>query len=134
VIVGENGTGKSNLLHALRLVLDPDLPDRRRDLLLEDIYDGSPTLAEGAEVTVEIELCGFEDDPDARSELDGAIVSVDPLAARLTYLFRPKQSAAILLGEEEAEPLTPNDYEWTIFGGTDPSNSMLGAKKYAFIK
>ncbi|GAA1278528.1 ATP-dependent endonuclease [Streptomyces aureus] len=133
VIVGENGAGKSNLLHALRLVLDPDLPDRRRDLLPEDIHDGSPALAEGAEVTVEIELCGFEDDPDARSELDGAIVSVDPLAARLTYLFRPRQSAALLLGEEDAEPLTPNDYEWTIFGGTDPSNSMLGAKKYAAL-
>jgi putative ATP-dependent endonuclease of OLD family len=27
VIIGENKIGKSNLLHALRLVLDPSLPD-----------------------------------------------------------------------------------------------------------
>ncbi|MBC9728238.1 ATP-dependent endonuclease [Streptomyces sp. TRM68367] len=133
VIVGENGVGKSNLLHALRLVLDPDLPDRRRHLQAEDVHDGSPTLAEGAQVVVEVELADFDDDPDARSELDGAIVSVDPLVARLTYLFRPKQSPALLLGEEEPEPLTPNDYEWTIFGGTDPSNTMLGAKRYAAL-
>lgn len=32
VIVGENGVGKSNLLAALRLVLDPDLLDRHRVL------------------------------------------------------------------------------------------------------
>ncbi|GAA4101085.1 ATP-dependent endonuclease [Actinomadura miaoliensis] len=131
VIVGENGVGKSNLLHALRLVLDPDLPDRRRYLQPEDIHDRSPSLAEGAEVTVEVELADFEDDPDARSELDGAIISLSPLVARLTYLFRPKQSPARLLGEEPAEPLTPNDYEWTVYGAIDPSNTMLAAKRYA---
>lgn len=41
VIVGENGVGKSNLLHALRLVLDPDLPDSARRLRGEDIHDGA---------------------------------------------------------------------------------------------
>jgi len=30
VIVGENGVGKSNLLEAIRLVLDPSLPDAPR--------------------------------------------------------------------------------------------------------
>ncbi|WP_282704024.1 AAA family ATPase [Streptomyces sp. CC219B] len=30
VIVGENGVGTSNLLKAIRLVLDPSLPDSRR--------------------------------------------------------------------------------------------------------
>jgi putative ATP-dependent endonuclease of OLD family len=102
-------------------------------LQAENIRDGSPALAEGAEVTVEVELADFDNDPDARSELDGAIVSVNSLIARLTYLFRPKQSPALLLGEEAAEPLTPNAYEWTIFGGTDPSNTMLGAKRYAAL-
>jgi len=41
VIVGENGVGKSNLLHALPLVLDPDLPDSARRLRGEDIHDGA---------------------------------------------------------------------------------------------
>jgi len=36
VIVGENKIGKSNLLYALRLILDPSLPDSSRKLREED--------------------------------------------------------------------------------------------------
>ncbi|MFF3650386.1 ATP-dependent endonuclease [Streptomyces sp. NPDC002181] len=133
VVVGENGVGKSNLLHALRLVLDPDLADRRRYLQADDIHDHSPSLATGVEVSVEVELDGFDDDADARAELDGAIISVKPLVARLTYLYCPKQSPALLLDEDDAEPLTPSDYEWTIYGGFDRGNTMLGAKRYAAL-
>lgn len=42
VIVGENKIGKSNLLHALRLVLDPSLADSGRQLRDEDFWDGLP--------------------------------------------------------------------------------------------
>ncbi|MEJ8673025.1 AAA family ATPase [Streptomyces sp. MS1.AVA.1] len=154
VIVGENGVGKSNLLAALRLVLDPDLLDRHRVLGPDDIRDGGPRLAQGVEVSVEIELSGFDNDLDARSVLDGAIVSLEPLTARLTYLFRPRRrpvTAAAATGPQQPEPgagedsvqpgaemadaaedvLTAADYEWTIFGGTDPGNSMRNVKQYA---
>lgn len=157
VIVGENGVGKSNLLAALRLVLDPDLLDRHRVLGTDDIRDGGPQLGQGVEVRVEIELSGFEDDVDARSVLDGAIVSLEPLTARLTYLFRPRRRPVTTAaatgaqapetaageegadGEDLAQPgaeatedvLTVADYEWTIFGGTDPGNSMRDVKRYA---
>jgi putative ATP-dependent endonuclease of OLD family len=40
VVVGENKVGKSNLLLALRLVLDPGLSERDRQLGLEHIWDG----------------------------------------------------------------------------------------------
>lgn len=40
VVVGENNVGKSNLLLALRLVLDPRLPDSARQLREEDFWDG----------------------------------------------------------------------------------------------
>ena len=43
-IVGENRAGKSNLVHALRLVLDASLPNSDRQLRAEDSWDG---LAEG---------------------------------------------------------------------------------------
>ncbi len=36
VIVGENKVGKSNLIYALRLVLDPSLSDFARRLRAED--------------------------------------------------------------------------------------------------
>jgi len=39
-VVGENNMGKSNLLLALRLVLDPRLPDSARQLREEDFWDG----------------------------------------------------------------------------------------------
>jgi putative ATP-dependent endonuclease of OLD family len=133
VIVGENGVGKSNLLHALRLVLDPDLPDRHRRLQPDDIHDNSPSLADGVEVSVEVELTDFDADLNARSELDGAIVATNPLVARLTYLFRPKKSLGVVLGAVPARPLTPDDYDWTIFGANDPTNMMLAAKRYAAL-
>lgn len=36
VVVGENRVGKSNLLYALRLLLDPTLPDSSRQLTMAD--------------------------------------------------------------------------------------------------
>jgi putative ATP-dependent endonuclease of OLD family len=42
VIVGENKIGKSNLLYALRLILDPSLPDSARKLRSEDFWDNLP--------------------------------------------------------------------------------------------
>lgn len=42
VILGENQIGKTNLLYALRLVLDPALPDSSRQLRAEDFWDGLP--------------------------------------------------------------------------------------------
>ena len=42
VIVGENKIGKSNLIHALRLILDPSSPDSARQLRDEDFWDGLP--------------------------------------------------------------------------------------------
>lgn len=95
VIVGENGVGKSNLLHALRLVLDPDLPDSARRLRSEDVHEGAPGpfglgLPGGAEVVIEVELSGFDDDDEALSILSDALVDLrTPKRARLTYRFAP---------------------------------------------
>ncbi|EPL2417909.1 AAA family ATPase, partial [Enterobacter cloacae] len=36
VLLGENRVGKSNLLFAIRLVIDPTLPDSARQLKLSD--------------------------------------------------------------------------------------------------
>src|SRR5260221_5394727 len=40
VLFGENAAGKSNLIRALRLVLDPDLPDSERRLDADDFWHG----------------------------------------------------------------------------------------------
>ena len=120
VITGENGVGKSNLLEALRLVLDPSLPNTRRRLRDEDIWDGHPGgLAAGVEVFIAIELQGFDDDDAAKAILGTDFtVSQFPLTARLTYRFAPKPELAILTGAHvSARPLTAQDYDFIVFGG-----------------
>lgn len=42
IFVGENKVGKSNLIYAIRLILDASLPDSLRQLRIEDFWDGVP--------------------------------------------------------------------------------------------
>ncbi|MEU4616601.1 ATP-dependent nuclease [Streptomyces umbrinus] len=132
VIVGENGVGKSNLLHALRLVLDPDLSNRWRRLQADDIHDGAPALHEGVQVKVEVEFTDFDDDDDAIAMLDGAVITTagQPRIARLTYLFQPKIPLGAVFGAQPDQPLTADDYSWTIYGGDDTGVDMRHAKEY----
>src|SRR5258706_16485415 len=56
VVLGENKVGKTNLLFALRMILDPSLPDSMRRLRLDDFWDGLPrplTVDDLIEVSVE---------------------------------------------------------------------------------
>ena len=63
VIVGENKIGKSNLLHALRLLLDPSLPDSARQLRDQDFWDGlTSPLGKKDVITIAIDLADFEKD------------------------------------------------------------------------
>ena len=78
VVVGENKAGKSNLLRALRLVLDPTLPDRERQLGLEHFWDGLGDQKLGSEVKVEVELTNFEDNDNLLAVLGGFLVSTTP--------------------------------------------------------
>src|SRR5262245_48633039 len=88
VIVGENKIGKSNLLHALRLVLDPTLPDSARQLRLEDFWDGlDRPLTRQEKITVSVELTDFEDDENQFALLSDYLI--DDHTAGLTYVFQP---------------------------------------------
>ncbi len=120
VIVGENRCGKSNLVHALRLVLDPSLPDSARDLRPEDFWDGLPAPFGGASISIKVFLAGFEGDEDAECVLADCLVSEDPMEACLTYLFRPTTSKA----DEEGAPLTEDDYEHIVYGGGDEAHGV----------
>lgn len=124
VIVGENKAGKSNLLRALRLVLDPMLPDRDRQLGFEHFWDGLGDAKLGATVKVVVELTDFEDNDNLLTVLGGSLVDTDtPVIAQLTYLYRPK---AELMG---AAPETLADYEFLVFGGTDENNIFTAARR-----
>ncbi|HEV7806504.1 MAG TPA: AAA family ATPase [Solirubrobacteraceae bacterium] len=122
VIVGENGVGKTNLVAALRLVLDPSLPDTARELDAEDFWDGLERPFHGEVIQIVVELAGFDDDDRAKGVLGDAIVDDDPVTARLTYAFRPRDTL-----REGHEPVSPKDYEAVTYVGLDDDPTPFGA-------
>lgn len=115
VLVGENRVGKSNFIHALRLVLDPTLPNSERYLRREDFWDGLSDgtagwdpMVEGEEIEVSVDFSGFDDEPEALTALCEALIEGDPMVARLTYRYAPRMN-----GGDDSRPV----YEWRIFGG-----------------
>ena len=118
VVLGENKVGKTNLLFALRLILDPSLPDSARRLRLEDFWDGleRPLKAEDV-IEISVEFRGFANNENLLAVLADHLVKPDPMIARITYLFRP------IPGREET-PKSEADYEFVIFGGNRPDNHI----------
>lgn len=119
VVLGENNTGKSNLLDALRLVLDLDLSDRQRNLAAEDFHVSCTKALRGDEILVELSLTGFENDARTKAALRDSCVSDDPLTARMSYLFHPAPNA----------PAESGEYEWRIFGGTDRRTEFTSTRR-----
>ena len=110
VIVGENHIGKSNFLYALRLVLDPALPDSARQLREEDFWDGLPRpLSGGDRIQISVDLTGFEENKSQLALLGDYLVEAETMTARLTYEF--------------AQAGSPQDdgagYEFALYGGDE---------------
>lgn len=110
VVVGENRVGKSNLIHALRLIFDPTLPDSARHLLLTDFWDGARALDANDAITIFVEITDFDEDLDVLTVLTDFRLDDDPDTVRLTYEFRPKASL-------DDAPESEDDYEFICFGG-----------------
>ncbi|MEJ5223712.1 MAG: AAA family ATPase [Anaerolineales bacterium] len=114
VIVGENKVGKTNFLHALRLALDPTLPESSRCLEDKDFWDGLETkISKDVSIEISIDLTGFDGDDNLLAVLAEHIVAVEPFTARLTYAFRPIPGREIKSIE---------DYEPITYGGDRPEN------------
>jgi putative ATP-dependent endonuclease of OLD family len=122
VLVGENTAGKSNFLEAIRLVLDPSLPDSARKLRGEDFWDGLPEPFAGHVIEIRVFIQGFEENEGASAILSDCVVS--PETALLTFQFRPLKRIELREdeGEDKHEKLTEDDYEHVVFGGNDEGN------------
>jgi putative ATP-dependent endonuclease of OLD family len=117
VVVGENGVGKSNLMFALRLLLDPSLPDSVRRLRQEDFWDGLPRpLKRSDRILISVDLTDFEGDEMQLASLAEHIVQPVPMVARLTYVWKPLDTVT--------EPAKDSDYEFIIFGGDRVENEI----------
>ena len=112
VVVGENRVGKSNLLHALRLLLDPTLPDSARQLAFSDFWDGLSVPAADNKIRIAVEIADFEDDLDVLAVLTDYRLADNPQRVRLVYEFRPHAALAVAPESEE-------DFEFVCYGGED---------------
>jgi len=112
VVVGENKIGKTNLIHALRLVLDPSLPDTARQLRETDFWDGLPRpLKRTDRIAVAIDFVEYEHDNNLIALLADCLVCSEPLTARLTFVFQARPDL-------DGDPTHEGDYEFFTYCGT----------------
>ncbi|SCZ22873.1 MULTISPECIES: ATP-dependent endonuclease [unclassified Pseudomonas] len=116
VLLGENRVGKSNLLFAIRLVLDPTLPDSARQLRLSDFWDGCD-LTHDPQIEVHLDFTDFDHDDALVALLTDFRIAADPKVARLSYAFRKK-------AEVTGVPQSGEDCEFIVYGGGDESRSV----------
>ena len=122
-VIGENNTGKSCLIHALRLCLDINLSSSYRSLIKEDIYAGVDR-SRPFQVLVGIEFEEFRGNDNQEAMLHGT--QVGDGRARIFYRFRPKRQIREAIAREERDPatLTLDDYSWDLVGGGNPAIDM----------
>lgn len=116
VLLGENRVGKSNLLFAVRLVLDPTLPDSARQLRLSDFWDGCD-LTQDPQIEVHLDFADFDSDDALVALLTDFRTASDPKIARLSYVYRKKP-------EVGGAPQTGEDCEFIVYGGGDESRPV----------
>jgi len=109
VLLGENRVGKSNLLFAMRLVIDQTLPDSARQLKVSDFWDGCD-LSKKPKIEVHLDFTDFESDKYLTSLLTDYRLAHDYETARLSYVFRCKS-------EITSAPTNSEDFEFIIYGG-----------------
>jgi putative ATP-dependent endonuclease of OLD family len=122
-LIGENNTGKSNFLHAIRLCLDAGLSSTYRALLPTNIHS-TVDISEPSQVLIGLEITDFQGKINEEA-LVGAW-QCKPGLARLIYRYRPKLAVREDLDSEEIQPgnLTHEDYHWEITGGGDPADVL----------
>ena len=117
-VIGENNTGKSNFLHAIRLCIDAGLSSTYRTLIPSDIH-AAIDISHPNQVLVALEFTDFQGKVNEEA-LAGAW-QFKPGHARLMYRYRPKLGVRedLETGEREAGTLTRDDYHWEITAGGD---------------
>ena len=122
-VIGENNTGKTNFLHAIRLCIDSSLSSTYRSLLPNDIHS-TVDISHPNHILIGLEIVDFAGKTNEEA-LVGAWQS-KPGLARLIYRYRPKLGVREDLEAGEIEPgdLTPEDYHWEIVGGGDPASDL----------
>lgn len=114
ILVGENKSGKSNFVDALRLVLDPSLSDNDRRLEASDFWDGDGEAPfDGRDIRISIQFTNFADsenlDQLPLSWLSDCLIEIVPQKiAQITYLY---------FNDGENDTPIADDYNFKIYPG-----------------
>lgn len=117
VLIGENAVGKSNLLSALQLILDPTLSEKDRMLEESDFWEGlQDPMGAGEQILIEVYFANYADNQNVLAQLIDATVMLDGKETlKLTYKFfkkeedKPDYSYAIFKGDDETRTFTYED-------------------------
>lgn len=122
-VIGENNTGKTNLLHAIRLCIDSTLSSAYRVLTPNDIHS-TIDISHPNQVLIGLEISDFGCKINELALVGSWQINTG--LARLIYRYRPKLSVREDLEAEEILPgdLTSSDYYWEIVGGGDRSRDL----------
>ncbi len=120
VVVGENNTGKSSLIYALRLCLDVGLSSSFRILTKDDV-NCEVDQSQPFQVFIGVEFTEFEGNENEEALIHGTQIGDN--RARIFYRFRPKRliREALARGELAGMPISLEDYGWELFGGGNPA-------------
>ncbi len=127
LLVGANATGKSNFIHALRLVFDGTLSRRDRMLTGDDFWRGADLEPwQGRKVEISVRVTDFENEAGLRSFLCDYITDEEGVAT-LNYVYKPK-------GNVHPDKAQEMDYEFRLYGGNDESNEVGQLLKYLNLR
>ncbi|GEP26459.1 ATP-dependent nuclease [Cryobacterium levicorallinum] len=120
VVVGENRTGKTNLINAIRLVLDPAMPYAERKLTSDDFWDGlrkgDPTyepMKALETISITLQFADFQNDGRIAAVLFQGLVTTTPVRAEMTYVWAP-------------DPTKGNKYRDGVYFGSNGSGKRVG--------
>ncbi len=124
-VIGENNTGKSNFLRALRLAVDVNLSSQFRQLLEHDIHSGTD-LTEAGQVVVSAEFVGYDGEVKQQALLGPC--EVEPNLARIHFRYRPTRTIREEIDAEihDGQNLSlTDDYHFELTGGGDKDPSTV---------
>lgn len=148
VLIGENGVGKSNLLRALQLILDPSFSEDDRLLDESDFYEGIDSPEEnGEEIIISIYIDGYSEAKNILCQLSDATVDFDgQKLLKITYKYfkdistngKSRYRYIIYKGDDENNIFTYEDRKFinlkVIKAIRDVENEMKNSKNSPLTK
>jgi len=125
-VVGENNTGKSNFLYAIRLAIDANLPYYCRSLSEDDFSEGID-ISSASQIMIGLQLTDFYADDEETKIKEHALAQeweIEKNLAQVCYRFRPNKSTRQKLLDKELKDgeLSIEDYGWEVMVGPAVGN------------